>query len=175
MDNARVTIYNFIRDDIGMNIPNLHHVLCQQHTWLTWNKRAQSLETVRTNFYQIQNNQHDPSTHDGSQSKHEGTVWGEMADTHSKFHDYKHNTGAAAEEFDADTLTAVYEEIASPTPSTSTTRSSSPLTPLSPRTRSLTLTPLSPRTGSLPPSPPSPPGARSSTLSPPPPPSRSLQ
>jgi hypothetical protein len=94
-----------------MDILDLHPVLCKQNTGLTWNKCVPSLETGRTNFYQIQNNQHDPSTHDGSQSKHEGTVWGEMADTHSEFHDYKHNTGAAAEEFDADTLTAVYEEI----------------------------------------------------------------
>jgi hypothetical protein len=70
----------------------------QQNTRLTWNKRAQSLETGRTNFYQTQNNQHDPSTHDGTQSKHEGTKWGEIINTYNEFRDYEHSTEAADKE-----------------------------------------------------------------------------
>jgi hypothetical protein len=40
-----VTIYNFIRDDIGVNIPSLHPILCRQNIWETWNKSAPSMET----------------------------------------------------------------------------------------------------------------------------------
>jgi hypothetical protein len=33
VDDARMTMYNFIRDDIGENIPSLHPILCQQSVW----------------------------------------------------------------------------------------------------------------------------------------------
>jgi hypothetical protein len=113
VDEARVTIDIFIRDDIGMNIPNLHPALCQQNTRLTWDMCTQSLETGRTDFYQIQNNQHDPSTHDGTRSKHEGTVLGKMTNTHKEFCDYEHNMKAAAKELvTTDTLITKNRELA---------------------------------------------------------------
>jgi hypothetical protein len=98
VDDARVTIYNFICDDIGVNIPNLHPVLCRQNTWETWNKSAPSLETGQTNSYQIQDNLHDPAAHDDTQSKHEGAKWGEMNNTHNEFRDYENNAEMATPE-----------------------------------------------------------------------------
>jgi hypothetical protein len=60
------------------------------------------LETGQTNSRQLQDNQHDPDAHDGTQSKHEGARWGEMNNTHNEFRDYGHNTEMATPEAASD-------------------------------------------------------------------------